>query len=306
MGDNTRSHQSQQENTPETMVDSIFSQGRFLMIHRKWIRVIGYRQAMILAILIDQWSYWRSRGRLQHDGSFFKVRQEIADEMGSGIKDIDAGIKRLEDLNLLSGRMVGAPAKKFLLLNFDRIMKILSDVPVIHEDDVIAQQEIPQEKHSIPLKGKLASLQKGGTDTTSTETTEDKKETTVDNGNAKDIDPTLTQSLDYSVKDKGSDHAICAREEITQAIPNDMVIPEQGLPSYYVACIKSKPERIQAILRDRYRRWPREKFITYMFDAVQEFIREHPEWSPDHPLNNANAIKQSNLFTWPGEKAVSP
>lgn len=289
MGDITQNPLSQQENPIDTMLDSIFSQGCFLRVHRKWIRTIGYRQALILAILVDQRAYWRSKGKLQPDGSFYKVRQEIADEMGTGLKDVDAGIKRLEEMKLVSGRMVGVPAMKYLHLDSDRIMKILTETPSP------AEPEIPQEKQSIPLKGNLGSLKKERTDTTTTETTEDREETVVDNGNAKAPDTTLTHSLVDPIGEGIPDRAIGARETETRDMPS--------LPPHYVACIKSLPERVQTMLRDRYRRWPRDRFVSYLRPTVAEFLRDHPEWSPDHPLNAAK-VSTTPPFRWPGETEV--
>lgn len=290
MTDITANETCQQEN----LVDSLFSQGRFLMIHRQWMQGIGYRQAMILALLVDQWSYWRSKGRLQPDGSFYKVRQEIADEMGAGIKDVDAGIKRLEELGLISGKMVGVPAKKFIQLNFDGIMRIVEKTQLPSKRKSSPPEENPQEKQSIPFKGNLDPLKKERTETTDTETTENREETTVDIGNAKAPDLTLTHRSGMSCikdKDKGSDHAIRARD-------NDNVSSQ--LPPHYLACIKSMPQGTQKILRDRFKRWPLAQFMAYVQPAVHDFLQAHPEWDPTNP-RNAGAVAGLAPFQWPGD-----
>jgi len=124
MGDNTRNHQSQQENTQAILVDSIFDAGNYLSTHKIWIKALGYRQAVLLAYMIDQRAFHRMKGELQADGSFYKTRETLASLLGTGVRDIDSGLAELHRLGFITSVRKGQPAKLFYKINDAKILEM--------------------------------------------------------------------------------------------------------------------------------------------------------------------------------------
>lgn len=119
--------QSRQQQNSAILVDSVFDSGNYLNIHRIWMRHLGYRQAMLLALLIDQRSFHRMRGELQPDGSFYKTREHLAEMMGTGLRDVDSALSALESLGFIYSVRKGQPAKKFYHINDVKILEMTSN-----------------------------------------------------------------------------------------------------------------------------------------------------------------------------------
>jgi DNA-binding Lrp family transcriptional regulator len=125
MGDNTRNHQSQQEIQAQNTVFSTLTGNSFLQVNRRMMSVLGYRQAIVLSYLIDQWAYLRNAGKLQEDGSFYKERTWIADCLGTGVKDVDSALRILEEKGVISRTRKGLNPEKYYHIDFNAIVEIL-------------------------------------------------------------------------------------------------------------------------------------------------------------------------------------
>lgn len=122
-GNNTPNRNLQQE----ISVDLFLAQGQYLRVHRNLIRRLGYRDAFVLTMLIDKRQYWRQKGGLDENGGFYKTREEIAEEAGTGIRDMDSALKALHQLGAVSSKLHGLPAKKHYYIHDQVVLSLMQD-----------------------------------------------------------------------------------------------------------------------------------------------------------------------------------
>lgn len=169
----------QQERRIKSFAANVMTSSSFFLVNKQLVMKIGYRDAMTLGLLIDAWQYWSSVGKLEDDGSFYKVRQEIADDMGTGLRDIDSAIKNLQACGLIEVKRKGLPAKCFYKINFEKIHDILHDDPISKEQVKTGEQDLLLEQncnssgssHRSAFGADLDLLEKQTTNTTGNKTT---------------------------------------------------------------------------------------------------------------------------------------
>jgi hypothetical protein len=106
-------------------IDLFLAQGQYLRVHRELIRKIGYRDAVVLTLLIDRRNYWRQKGELDPEGGFFKLRDELARDIGTGVRDVDSALANLTSLGLISSRRFGLPAKKHYYIHDQAVISLI-------------------------------------------------------------------------------------------------------------------------------------------------------------------------------------
>ncbi len=106
----------------------LFRSDSFLVVNKKLLKQIGIMQSIFLANLMDKFHYWKDRGLLQEDGSFFITHEDQSEQTGLSEHQIRKCKKAMVDIGVLKTKMKGVPAKEHYILDFKRLMDLfLSD-----------------------------------------------------------------------------------------------------------------------------------------------------------------------------------
>ena len=67
----------------------LFRSDSFLVVNKTLLKQIGIMQSIFLANLMDKFHYWKDRGLLQEDGSFFITHEDQYEQTGLSEYQID-------------------------------------------------------------------------------------------------------------------------------------------------------------------------------------------------------------------------
>ncbi len=106
----------------------IFRSSSFLVINKNLLRAWGPSKTIFLENLIDKYRYWKDRGMLQPDGSFFLTHENQCQQTGLGEHQIRECKRELIGMGILKTQMKGIPAKEYYSINFNRLLDIFVQI----------------------------------------------------------------------------------------------------------------------------------------------------------------------------------
>lgn len=112
----------------------IFRTDAFLAINKKLIQKVGIIKAAYIANLVDKYKYFRDRGMLTEDGSFFLTYEEQTKQLGLSEHQLRTCKKEFIEAGILSTKMRGVPRKEFYFIDFG---ELLSQFIVDEEEEPI-------------------------------------------------------------------------------------------------------------------------------------------------------------------------
>ena len=104
---------------------NILSNGSFWQINKRMVHTVGWEASIVLADLITKREYFRNRGELKEDGSFFNTQKNIEEDTLLTPHSQRMGLSKLREFGILRIRKEGHPAKNYYLINDKRIAEIL-------------------------------------------------------------------------------------------------------------------------------------------------------------------------------------
>jgi hypothetical protein len=124
------------ENTPVTA-------GAFWKVDKAVARYLcDNNAAMLLADLIAKREYFRKRGQLLHDGSFFNTAERLEDDLNLSERTRRRTTKLLVQERLISVARRGIPSKNYYAIHDDRISQIIASVAATRgSQDVTARDD---------------------------------------------------------------------------------------------------------------------------------------------------------------------
>lgn len=114
---------------PVDFVIESLSADAFWMVPKTLGRELGIENAVFLSELIAKFRYWRDRGMLQGDGSFFLTCSDIQEVMGCSERMAKRLTKSIQDCGAARVIKRGVPAKNYWFLNWEYIGSIMSGGP---------------------------------------------------------------------------------------------------------------------------------------------------------------------------------
>ena len=96
----------------------------FLMVNKILIRELGPCASMLLSLLIDKEAYW-SIAIPSFDGWFFKLAEEIEEELGLSDHDRRSCTKKLESMGLIYTKRIGVPSKLHYKIDYDAVEALI-------------------------------------------------------------------------------------------------------------------------------------------------------------------------------------
>lgn len=131
----------------------LFRSDSFLVVNKTLLKQIGIMQSIFLANLMDKFHYWKDRGLLQEDGSFFITHEDQYEQTGLSEYQIRKCKKAMVDNGILKTKMKGVPAKEHYILDFKRLIDLFLSNELGKNIDPDVEKE----------EGKTFNLQKGYT-----------------------------------------------------------------------------------------------------------------------------------------------
>lgn len=110
----------------ESFVSGFLNQDSFVLVNESVIRALDgdCTTSILLARLISLHRYYADREQLI-DGYFFQTVKNIQDKLGINDYHQRKSFAKLEELGLLSTKVIGSPPIRYFKLDFDKIQKIV-------------------------------------------------------------------------------------------------------------------------------------------------------------------------------------
>lgn len=147
----------------------------FLIVNKNLLSVLGPCPTLLLSLLIDKESYWVDKGEAR-DGWFFKLAEEIEEELSLSDHDRRNCIKKLEFCGLIHTKRVGVPCKLYYKINWGAIEKLLDGNGVknrVSDDDKKAN-DIDRDLNLRPLDLESLDLKRSKISTSITKNSDTK------------------------------------------------------------------------------------------------------------------------------------
>ena len=121
----------------------------FITVNKELVKKVGLEEAIILGELVSELDYWTKNNGLTEDGYFFSTIENIEEKTTlSGHKQRNA-INTLKELGLVDCKVKGLPAKRYIKIFANAILKILNSDEVVEEpkkaETYNRKREVPEE-----------------------------------------------------------------------------------------------------------------------------------------------------------------
>jgi hypothetical protein len=102
----------------------MFSQN-FYQLNKTITQELGIVASAVFALLVDKFKFWENEDRLEKEKWFFKLSEEIEEELGISKKERQAALELLKSKNLILMKRVGIPSKWYFAINWDGLLKFI-------------------------------------------------------------------------------------------------------------------------------------------------------------------------------------
>lgn len=116
----TKKKIAQQAETVNLAINPLFELLRAdgsVIVNKALAHAIGLNEAILYCELISRFNYFAERGQLTNDGYFFNTINDLQAGTSLSEKQQRRALNRLEDMNLISTRLQGMPAKRHFKIN---------------------------------------------------------------------------------------------------------------------------------------------------------------------------------------------
>lgn len=108
--------------------------GRGIWFRREYIRFGGVPTALFLSQAV-QWTEWVISKEPERGGWFYKTQSEWCDDIGLTRREQETARKNLRDHGVLEERVEYMPTKLWFRVNLQRLVELLSEDEIAHEED---------------------------------------------------------------------------------------------------------------------------------------------------------------------------
>lgn len=117
----------QKTNNNEKEFEDVFGT-YFIMLSKPMIKIFGLEAALLLCDLYSEYRYWKTKNRLQIDGSFFSTIENVEHNTGLTGRQQGPAIKKLIEYGILSKSVRGMPSKRYFSFNIKGLQKLRKDI----------------------------------------------------------------------------------------------------------------------------------------------------------------------------------
>ena len=100
---------------------SFLSSESFLLVNKRLIKIFGLDCAIFLSDLISKELYFENKNQIDSEGFFFNTQENRSEDTGLSPYKQTASIEKLKEINVLSVKRIGLPARQYFKINHDEL-----------------------------------------------------------------------------------------------------------------------------------------------------------------------------------------
>lgn len=136
----------------ENFIKKVFMSNNYFVLTKSICEIIDPNSAVLLSLLIDKYFYWKDTGKLGADGSFYKDRNEIQNEISLTRKKRESAQRTLIHFGFLEISKTNPAGYNYYVINWENLQeawtdpeKYKSQFHVETEDDTPCAQNVPND-----------------------------------------------------------------------------------------------------------------------------------------------------------------
>ena len=99
----------------------------FITVNKALIKSVGLEAAVIVGELASEHNYWQQNNGITEEGYFFSTIENIEDKTSLSEHKQRQALKKLEELGVVSVKVKGLPAKRYVKLNPEQLMELFQN-----------------------------------------------------------------------------------------------------------------------------------------------------------------------------------
>jgi hypothetical protein len=107
---------------------NMLSSDDFWQVNKRMVRDMDIKPTLLLDDLVSKRNKFKKEGRLQEDGSFWNLHEDISKSTTFSRREIENSLKTLSEKGLISTYKKGIPPKMYYIVNDDVIWDYLSNL----------------------------------------------------------------------------------------------------------------------------------------------------------------------------------
>lgn len=132
------------------MLKLLLNQKNYIFLNKILIKNIGLYETIILGEFIDYYDYYDKNQLLKND-CFFYTYDKIRNELGIKEDTAKKAITHLEQLEIITSKKMGLPAKKYFKINNDVLENLIKELSGEKDQEKAEQEELKKEEQ-VPEK----------------------------------------------------------------------------------------------------------------------------------------------------------
>lgn len=97
----------------------------YIVLNKQLIKEIGIEESLLLGELASEYDYWQKRGELV-DGYFYSTIENVEENTTLNSYKQRKALKNLQEKNLIDIKLKGMPAKRYIKIFEEQVVKILN------------------------------------------------------------------------------------------------------------------------------------------------------------------------------------
>lgn len=105
---------------------SLISNNGFIVLNKGLIKILGINATIMLGELASEYEYWKEREELEND-YFYSTIENVENNTSLTKYQQSQAINKLLELDLIDVKIKGIPAKRYIKINEQQVVKILDN-----------------------------------------------------------------------------------------------------------------------------------------------------------------------------------
>lgn len=104
----------------------LIASSNFISVNKTLLKKLGLEETIILGELASEYEYWKSKNGIDEYGYFFSTIENIEEATTINGYKQRVAINRLKELGIIDVKIKGLPAKRYIKINENKIIKYLT------------------------------------------------------------------------------------------------------------------------------------------------------------------------------------
>lgn len=113
----------------EDNILNLIANDNYIIVNKSLISELGLHEAIIIGELASEYNYYKRNGMLDSEGYFYSTIDNIKENTGLSKDQQRNALKNLTERNLLTIKVKGVPAKRYIKFNCVILASLLVNIP---------------------------------------------------------------------------------------------------------------------------------------------------------------------------------